>query len=71
MKKPAYVLFIGLAPSFDYVDRELIYKTVCLLRLTPISNMKLIELMESLYSNIRITLAQTLDDDFELLMDVR
>ena len=48
MKKPAYVLFIGLAPSFDCVDRELIFKTVCLLRLFSISNMKLIELMESL-----------------------
>ena len=50
MKKPAYALFIDLAAAFDHVDRKLMFETVRQ-RLSPTSDKKLIQLMESLYSH--------------------
>ena len=70
MKKPVYTLFIDFATAFYHVDRDLVLKTVCQ-RLTPTSNTKLIQLVESSYSHTTIVLAQTPDENFELLMGIQ
>ena len=70
MKKPVYALFIDFATASYYVDKNFVLKTVCQ-RLTPISNTKLIQLIESPYSHTAIALAQTPDDNFELPMAIQ
>lgn len=70
MKKPAYVFFIDLNVAFDHEKKDLMFKTVYH-RLTPTSNKKPIQLMESLYSHIKVALYQTLDVNLELRMGHR
>ena len=70
VKKPAYALFIDFATASYHVDRDLVLKTVCQ-RLTPMSNTKLVQLMESPYSHTTIALAQTPDNNFQLPMGIQ
>ena len=67
MKKHVYILFIDLAAAFYHVSRDLRFKPNCQ-RLTLTSYKKLIQLMELLYLHTTTTLAQTLNNNFELSM---
>jgi len=59
MKKPAYALFIDLTAAFDHVNRDLMFETVRK-RMSSTSDMKLIQLLEALYSHTTTALMKFL-----------
>ena len=70
MKKPVYVLFVDLSAAFDHVERKWLFKSIRN-RFPDASDLKLINLLESLYSSTTTALAETPDDKFELTVGVR
>ena len=70
MKIPAFVLFVDLTAAFDHVIRPWLFKSIYQ-RFPGGSDQKLIKLLETLYTYITTSLAETPDDLFELALGVR
>ena len=70
MKKPTYLLFVDLTAAFDHVVRKWMFQSIYQ-RFPPGADTTLIELLEALYSYTTTSLAETADDIFELLLEVR
>ena len=70
MKVPVYTLFVDLSAAFDHVDRKWLFKSIKQ-RLPEGWNIKLFELLESLYHYTTTALAEAEDDIFELTSGVR
>ena len=70
MKKPAYAIFVDLSAAFDHVERRWLFQTIQS-RFPNEFNHKILELLESLYSNTTTALAETPEDTFSLTVEVR
>ena len=70
MKKPAYALFVDLSAAFDHIERSWMFKSIKN-RLPKQFDLRLVHLLESLYSKTTTALAETPDDVFELSAGVR
>ena len=69
-KKQVFVLFVDLTAAFDHVDRKWMFSSIHQ-RLSPNTNTKLFELMESIYKYTTTALKDNPDDIFETALGVR
>ena len=70
MKVPVYTLFFDLSAAFDHVNRKWMFKTISQ-RLPEECNVKLFQILESIYEYTTTALAEVEDDVFELTSSVR
>ena len=69
-KKQVFVLFVDLTAAFDHVDRKWMFSSIHQ-RLSPNTNTKLFELMESIYKYTTTALKDNPEDIFETALGVR
>lgn len=70
MCKPICALFIDLTAAFDHVNRDLMFEIIQR-RLSATSDMKLITLLQLLYSHTTTALSETPEESFKLTSGVR
>ena len=70
MNKPIFTLFVDLSAAFDHVERRWMFKSIYQ-RLSPTSNLKLFNLLESIYAYTSTSLTKNENDIFEVTLGVR
>ena len=69
-KNQIFAIFVDLTAAFDHVNRKWLFKSIKQ-RFKANSDMKLVELLETLYQHTSTSLAETPDDRFETSTGVR
>ena len=69
-RKPIYALFVDLTAAFDHIERKWLFQSIKQ-RVPLNTNLKLFELIESVYVYTTTALEQNNEDIFEILLGVR